>query len=253
MKIAVLSDIHGNMDALGSVMSDIRDQGADQIFICGDLAMAGPEPEETMDFIINYKQTNKNVAIIQGNTDEMIIKSTGEADDGFTPPNEIMAESLKYAQKILRADQKEFLFELPAQQVIKLGVLSFLLAHGSPRMNNEDILPDMPIEKIKEMIQGVKEDVILCGHTHLPVIYRVGHQVIINDGSVGRPFTEVPKACYAIIEYNDLSKKEFEVNHRFVDYDYKLAADKLSAQPFKGANKLAQMLIKATSRYPQEY
>ncbi|MFH0702454.1 MAG: metallophosphoesterase family protein [bacterium] len=250
MKIAVLSDIHGNLDALKSVMIDIDNLKADKIFICGDLAMAGPEPEETIDFIIELKK-KREVIIIQGNTDEMIIKSTGSPDDGYTPPNEIMAVSLKYSQEILRADQKEFLFELPAQHKEKIGELEILAVHGSPRKNNEDILPNINEETLKKILGETREDLIFCGHTHIPVIYHVGKQTIVNAGSVGRPFTNETKACYAILDYPDLAEKKFHVNYRIVSYNYKLAADKLARLPFKGSEKLAQMLIKATSRYPE--
>lgn len=250
MKIAVLSDIHGNLNALQAVLSDIDFQNADKIFICGDLAMAGPEPSETIDFIIDLKK-KRDITIIQGNTDEMIIKSTGNIDDKYTPPNEIMANSLEYAQKFLRSDQKEFLFELPKQYREKIGNLDILLVHGSPRKNNEDILPGMNLDMIREIISGTDADIIFCGHTHLPVIYHIDKQVIVNAGSVGRPFTEKPDACYAILDYPDLTKKEFHVQHRFVPYDYQAASNKLASLPFKGAEKLARMLVKASSRYPK--
>jgi putative phosphoesterase len=250
MKIAVLSDIHGNLDALQAVMTDIKDHEISKIFICGDLAMAGPEPAETVDYILDLTKRYA-ITIIQGNTDEMIIKSTGSPDDKYTPPNKIMAEALKYAQKTLRADQKEFLMELPAKYSEKIGNLSILLVHGSPRKNNEDIFPDMNLEVVKEMIDSAKENVIFCGHTHLPAIYHIGKQTIVNVGSVGRPFTEQPRACYAILDYPDLSGDKFLIDHRFIAYDHKAAAEKLAKQPFEGSDKLAQMLIKATSRYPE--
>jgi len=250
MKIAVLSDIHGNLDALQAVLNDIKSQEINRIFICGDLAMAGPEPVETVDFIIDLTK-RYDIKIIQGNTDEMIIKSTGSSDDKYTPSNKIMAEAVKYAQKVLRADQKEFLMELPETYREKIGNLDILLVHGSPRRNNDDILPDMPTEKVKEMIESAKENLIFCGHTHLPVIYHIEKQSIVNVGSVGRPFTEKPKACYAVLDYPDLSGNKFLIDQRFVPYDYESAADKLAEQTFVGADKLAQMLIKATSRYPE--
>jgi putative phosphoesterase len=249
MKIAVLSDIHGNLEAIKAVIDDIDNQNIDKIFICGDLAMAGPEPVEALDFIINLAK-DREVSVIMGNTDEMIVKSTGEPDDPYTPPNEIMTEALRYAQKALRADQKEYLSKLPAQITAKIGKLELLLVHGSPRRINEDIMPGLEIEQVKELIGRAKEDIIFCGHTHLPAIYNLGRQVVVNAGSVGRPFSDMPKACYAILFYPDLSTKDFQVSHRLVKYNHHFAAEKLSKLPFKGADKLGQMLIKATSRYP---
>ncbi len=250
MKIAVLSDIHGNLDALQAVIADIESQCIDKICICGYLAMAGPEPVETIDYIHDL-QGRKDITIIQGNTDEMIVRATGKPDDPFTPPNDIMAASLKFAQEVIREDQIEFLAKLPVQYEEEVGQVKILLVHGSPRQNNEDILPGQDIDKIQKMIEGTDADIIFCGHTHLPAGYQISKQTVVNDGSVGRPFTETPQACYVVLDIPDLSKKEFQVEHKFIDYDWESAARKLAGLPFYGSDKLAQMLIKATSRYPE--
>jgi putative phosphoesterase len=250
MKIAVISDIHGNMEALNAVVADIEKENCQKILILGDLAMAGPEPDETIDFIKTLIN-QKDVEIIQGNTDEMIVKATGLPDDVYTPPSSVMADALKYAQEVISDENKDFLSQLPPQKSLKIGETSILMVHGSPRKNNEDILPAKPIETIKPMIEGIEEDIIFCGHTHLPAGYQVDKQTIVNDGSVGRPFTEEPKACYVVMDIPDLSQNEFVIEHKFVNYDTKTAAEKLRKRPFKGSDKLADMLIKATSRYPQ--
>ncbi len=249
MNIAIISDIHGNMEALSAVLEDIKKQNIKKILICGDLTMAGPEPAETLDFIMDYAQNN-DVEIIRGNTDEMLVKATGESDDEYTPPNKIMAESLFYAQKLLKPEHIEFLKNLPPQKTVKVGKSSILMVHGSPRRNNEDILPGMDEQALKEIVNGVEEDIIVCGHTHLPAVYRVSYKAVINVGSVGRPFTEDQKACYIVLKFDNKSK-DFRISLKKVEYDVESAAKKLAAQPFEGADKLAQMLIKATSRYPE--
>ena len=233
MKIAVLSDIHGNMEALEAVLKNIKTQSIDKIFICGDLAMAGPEPLKTVDFLMNFDAT-----FIQGNTDEMIVKN-------IIPPNEIMANALKYAQNELNDEQKTFLANLPFSHSEKIEDLHLLFVHASPRRNNEDILPEQNSEKIAE---GVAQDLIFCGHTHIPCGYQIKKQTLVNVGSVGRPFSEEPKACYVTVNIN---KDEAEILHHFVEYDVQKASGKLAKLPFEGANKLSEMLIVATSRYPK--
>jgi len=250
MKIAILSDIHGNLDALESVIQDIQKQEIKDIFICGDLAMAGPQPIETIDYI-NELAKQFNMSIIQGNTDEMIVKTTGQKDDPYIPPNEIMADALKYAKKILRQDQIQFLANLPFSKHIEIEKLKILLVHGSPRKNNEDIMPDMPKDKLEEVFNGIEEDIIFCGHTHLPVIYELGKQKVVNVGSVGRPFTETPDASYAVLNYLNPENNKYNIELKKIPYDYNSASTKLAELPFKGSEKLAQMLINATSRYPQ--
>ena len=68
MKVAILSDIHGNMQALESVMADIKENNCEKVFCLGDLAMAGPEPTK----VINFVKSQSNWTVIQGNTDKMI-------------------------------------------------------------------------------------------------------------------------------------------------------------------------------------
>ena len=250
MKIAVISDIHGNLEALNAVLQDIESQEINKIFICGDLAMAGSEPEKTVDRIIGLTK-EKDVAIILGNTDEMIIKSSGKTGDEFTPADETMAASLKFTQKFLRADQIEFLKNLPLKHKEKIGELKILLVHGSPRKINENISPDLDEKILKEMLSGTQEDIIFCGHTHLPVVYKIEKQTIINVGSVGRPFTENPDACYAILDYSTSANcnKIFDISHRFVKYDKETTAKKLQKLPFKGSGKLAQVILHPKDRY----
>lgn len=249
MKAAVLSDIHGNLDALRAVLKDAQKEGVERFFICGDLAMAGPEPSEAVDFLRDFAEEN-DVVFIQGNTDEMIVKAGAGEGEKFIPPNKIMTNALFYAQKVLNDFQKDFLSDLPFAHTETIGQVDVLFVHGSPRRNNEDILPNQPAEKIKEIVQDAQESLIFCGHTHMPAGYQIDSKTIVNVGSVGRPFSEIPQACYVIWNYADLEKSEYEIMHKFVDYDVKSAMQKLESQPFDGADILAKMLEKATSRYP---
>lgn len=247
MKIAVLSDIHGNMDALISVLEDAKKEDVQKFFICGDLALAGAEPAQVIEFMKELS-AKEDVTIIQGNTDEMIANATPESIKKLTSVNKIMGNALKYADEILSPEHKNYLANLPAQKHIEIDEISILLVHGSPRRNNEDIFPEQNIEKIEEMVENTTENLIFCGHTHLPAGYQTKKQTVVNVGSVGRPFTQEPHACYVILE---IKGKEFEIIHKFIEYDIQKAASKLEKVPFEGSDKLAQMLIKPTTRYPQ--
>ena len=167
MKIAVMSDIHGNMEALEAVCEDMKKQNCDKIFVLGDYAMAGPEPAEAVDFFIRRLDDPKFV-MIQGNTDLMIADYTDELYNSMKERAPIMSEALKNDVEILNPAQKNFLKNLPIQLEIEEEGVKFLLVHGSPRKNNEDILPDTPVEEVEKMIANVEADVILCGHTHIP-------------------------------------------------------------------------------------
>lgn len=248
MKIAVISDIHGNIQALDAVLKNIEQENCEKIFCLGDLAMAGPQPFETIKKI-RQLQKEKDVTIIQGNTDEMIANCNNQILHMLAENNPIMGKALESDITLVTEEQKNYLRNLPKQAELEIEGLKILLVHGSPRKNNENIFPDLKIEEVEEMIQDTDADIIFCGHTHMPCGYQTNtKQTVVNTGSVGRPFSEEPKACYAIIEINN---KEFSVKHNLISYDVKTASELLNQRGFEGCEKLAKMLIKATSRYPQ--
>lgn len=246
MKIAVISDIHGNLEALKAVMDDIEKENCEKIFVLGDYAMAGPEPSLVIDWFFK-KQLDPNFKMIQGNTDLMLADYDEELYENLKNKAPIMAEALKDDAQNLNPIQKDFLKNLPIQIEVEEGGVRFLLVHGSPRRNNEDILPDTPLKEVENMLENVTANVVLCGHTHLPCGFQTSKkQTVVNVGSVGRPFTENPKSCYLKITVEN-GKCVFE--HKFVDYDRTTASNKLSKRKFFGANKLADMLLNPTVRH----
>ncbi len=250
MKIAVISDIHGNMEAIEAVMADIEQKGCDKIFVLGDYAMAGPEPDYAVQYFLNRKNDPK-FTMIQGNTDLMIADYSEELYNSLKEKAPIMAEALKNDVSLLNPLEKKFLKNLPIQKEEVIEGVKFLLVHGSPRKNNEDILPDTPIQEVEKMLTNVEADVVLCGHTHIPCGFQTeSKKTVVNDGSIGRPFfipqDGVVKACYLIIEVQN-GKCLYE--HQFVDYNKEQAAEKLTAREFEGADKLAGMLLNPEIRH----
>ena len=249
MRIAVISDIHGNLDALFPVLADIKNNSCDKIFCLGDLAMAGPEPSSTISEIKKLMNSS-DFTLIQGNTDLYLSEYSQELVDILNKHNKIMANAYETDMKELSDTDKNFLASLPEKHEIKIGNTKILLVHGSPRRNNENISPNMPLEEVEEIIKDTDADLILCGHTHIPCGYQTNtNQTVVNVGSVGRPFSDNPKSCYAVIDFSD-DFTSFDIEHKFVKYDFKSAGKKLIKRGFEGAEKLAQMLEKATDRYP---
>lgn len=245
MKVAIISDIHGNMQALDAVFENIKQENCDEIYCLGDLAMAGPEPSKTIEKIRGLP----NLTLIQGNTDEMIAGCNNQVLHLLEQNNPVMAKALESDVLTVTEEQKDFLRNLPKQKEVMIDGVKILLVHGSPRRNNENIFPDLKVEEVEEMIEGTNADLIFCGHTHVPCGYQTNtKQTVVNVGSVGRPFSEEPKSCYVILEVNEGS---FSVKHNFVDYDVETASNLLLQRGFDGAEKLAAMLISATSRYPE--
>ena len=246
MKIAIISDIHGNMQALEAVLADIEKEKCDKIFCLGDLAMAGPEPVKAIEKIKSLYDEGK-LELIQGNTDDLIGNFNAEITAKVGAAFPIMSKALTNDVQIIPNNLKEFLKNLPKQKELEIEGLKVLLVHGSPRKNDENILPDLPLEKVEEMVAGTDADIIFCGHTHIPCGYQTQNkQTIVNDGSVGRPFTPEPKACYVVANFNN---NTFEIQHKFIEYDRETASEILAKRNFEGADKLAQHLIRPESRH----
>ncbi len=243
MRIAVLSDIHANVQALEAVMSDVVNQGCEHVFCLGDIALAGPQPKEVVDYVM----AQNTWTIIQGNTDKMIAQYGPEVIEFLEAQYPVMANAIADDVLILDDAHRAYLAQLPPILSFDVEGCTVLLTHGSPRANNEDILPGMPLEIVEEIIEGTTEKLILCGHTHVPCGYQTNtNQTVVNVGSVGRPMTQEPKACYAII---DFSNGSFEVRHRFVTYDNVLAAQIMSQRGFVGADRLADLLLNPVERH----
>jgi len=243
MRIAVLSDLHANAQALEAVMNDVVNQNCEHVFCLGDIALAGPQPKEVTDYVM----AQNTWTVIQGNTDKMIAQYGPEVIDFLEAQYPVMANAI--ADDVLALDDahRAYLAELPPMLSFEVEGCTVLLVHGSPRANNEDILPEMPIDVVEEIIQGTTEKLILCGHTHVPCGYQTNtNQTVVNVGSVGRPFTEKPVSCYAIVTFDELG---FGVEHKFVEYDNVSASGVLAKRNFEGADKLAQMLIKPELRH----
>lgn len=250
MKIAIISDIHGNLDALSAVLADLEKEKCRKIFCLGDLVMAGPEPHETLNKIHDLINT-KDINIIQGNTDNMLSVFSLETYNKILKVNDVMANAYMADSELLTDEEKEFLKNFPPQKEITIGNIKILLVHGSPRRNDENIFPNLKIEEVEEMIKGTDANIIFCGHTHMPCGYQTNtEQTVVNVGSVGRPFTETPDSCYVVMDIDE-EKSTYTLEHRFVKYNVEHACEKIIERKFKGAEKLAKMLKKATSRYPE--
>ena len=213
MKIAIISDIHANLEALEAVLSDISNKGADEILCLGDLVGYGSNPNEVIDLI-----KKKNVKCVQGNHDLCAV--TLEKLDSFS---EVEKESLRFTNKILTEENKEFLKKLP--ETLELNDKNKLLAvHGS--LNDHlfgELLPTADEEVIKDMLEDNKVEVIACGHTHLPDLKKFDLKIFLNPGSVGQPRNNNSKAQYAILDLSNINFVTFET----VEYDIDTASKKI--------------------------
>lgn len=250
MKIAVISDIHGNIEALDSVINDIQKEKCEKIYCLGDLALAGPEPSLTIKKIKSLLDEH-DFTVIQGNTDERLSRFSQEFYDVVSKVNAPMANAYLADIEELSDEDKEFLCNLDKAKEINISDIKILLVHGSPRRNDENIFPDLSLNEVEEMLVGVDSNLVFCGHTHVPCGYQTNtNQTVVNVGSIGRPFSEEPKSCYVVLEIDE-EKSNFLIRHKFVSYDHKTAARKMSCRSFEGADVLAQMIECSVSGFPK--
>jgi predicted phosphodiesterase len=224
MKIAVLSDIHGNIDALEAVLADAARRGVDEIVNLGDICSGGLFPPETADRLIAL-----DIPTIRGNHERQVLTHDAEK----------LGLSDRYALTTLRPEHLAWFETLPKTLWLRNDVL---LVHGTPTSDVEYWLETVTEQGIRPATQDeiigragtASASLILCGHTHIPrVAWLPNGQLIVNPGSVGlpaydddRPFPHVvetgsPHARYAIV---DDSTGQWAAELINVDYDWETAA-----------------------------
>ena len=196
MKIAIISDLHGNYEALRALPDSY-----DELWVLGDLVNYGPEPGAAVDFV----KANSSVSV-RGNHDH----SLGyDVDPRCGARYQKMADvTRRYSASVLKKDQKEFLRQLPLKLELKRQDTKFCLCHAKPSDPLYGYCPEESEEWVKELGQ-VKADVLLVGHTHTPFVRQIGDRVVVNPGSLGQPKTGKSDACYAVWEDGSFSLKSF--------------------------------------------
>lgn len=201
-RLAVISDIHGNLLALEAVLADIKQRGADAIVNLGDSVTSPLWPRETYDLL-----TALSLPTVRGNHDRALIES--RFDD--LPP------AGQFTHAALTAGQREALAGLPARLELQGGILA---VHGTPDDDStcllEEVHKDRLIPAVREVVLArlgvhARVDVVLCGHSHNQQVRQVpGGCLVLNPGSVGCPVfadhpaaaifeLRFPHACYAIL------------------------------------------------------
>jgi putative phosphoesterase len=223
MRVALLSDIHGNSIALHAVLADAAEIGVDAYWILGDLVALGHDPVNVLERLVKLPNTR----FIRGNTDRYIV--TGDrppphASDVKSNPKlltifEEIAGSFAWTLGALAVNSwLDWLAKIPLEMEATLPDGSqFLGVHASHRRDDGmGISPDTAEDEVRLLMNGCEADLICVGHTHLPVNRRVDQWHVVNVGSVSNPRYPDLRACYAIL---DCTSKGYSIEHRRVEYD----------------------------------
>jgi protein phosphatase len=216
-RIAVISDIHGNMPALDAVENDIRQRGIRRVLCLGDMVGKGPDPDMAVDRVRDLCEV-----VVQGNWDDFI----GKKEDPV----------LKWHQDRLGSERIHYLSELPFSYDCIMSGRLIRLFHASAKSVYHRVQPWSPSEERLAMFEPVgiwegessqeerKPDVVGYGDVHNAFVQHLRGKLLFNTGSVGNPL-DMPQASYAILEgeWGSENPGAFSVQLVRVPYDIELA------------------------------
>lgn len=197
MKIAIVSDIHGNFDALSALPKEY-----DELWVLGDLVNYGPEPKEVVEFVMEEADV-----VVRGNHDQCL----GYGDDPrcSAPFREMSEATRQFSDKVVTPEQKVYLRSLPQRLEVTRNRTRFYLCHATPSDPLYEYRRAESDKWIDECVQ-LRADFILVGHTHMPFVRSFDRQVLVNPGSLGQPKIGKPDACYAVWENGQVTLRTYE-------------------------------------------
>jgi putative phosphoesterase len=223
MRVAIISDIHGNLPALEAVLADIHTQRVDAVYCLGDLVGYGASPNEVTERI-----RAEGIPTIVGNYDDGVGFDRDECGCAYTNPvdQELGDRSLAWTKAHVTPQNKEFLRSLVKEVRFEYTGTRVLLVHGSPRKINEYLFEDRAISSFQRLAASSNADLIAFGHTHKPYTKAVDGVMFLNAGSVGKPKDGDWRAYYVLV---DVGAKPIASSFRRLPYDVGRAADAIRA------------------------
>jgi putative phosphoesterase len=196
-RIAVITDVHGNLPALEAAFAEIETLGADNIYCGGDLVGYGPHPSEVCAAI-----EARAIPTIYGNYDYAIARDIPDCGCAYVTQHDRTIGQLSVEWTLGHTDQraKDFMRELPFDLRFELGGKRIRLVHGSPRKVNEYLFEDKPARTFERIAALADCDVLVFGHTHKPWVHEYGGVLFVNCGAVGKPKDGDPRASFAVLE-----------------------------------------------------
>ena len=210
VRIAALYDVHGNLPALEAVLAEVAGSSVDQIVVGGDL-VAGPMPHEVL-------------SLIRDLGDETVwVRGNGDREPG------------SWAADKLDASEQSFLRDLPTSVALDVdGLGKTLFCHGSPRSDEEILTAISAEQRVVSALDGVRERVVVCGHTHTQFDREVAGVRLVNAGSIGMPYEDRIGAYWALLGP--------DVQLRRTDYDVEAAIRRMRQAGYPDENHLENLV-----------
>jgi putative phosphoesterase len=248
VRIAVVSDIHGNLTAFEAVLADLRVAAPDLVLHGGDLADSGSSPIEIVDRVRDLGWPG-----VMGNTDEMLVNPMALesfASQSTAPPH-LWAAVRKIASatsEILGEQRLAWIRSLPlVHRQAPLG-----LVHASPTSCWHAPASDATDATLEATFSPLAQPVVVFGHTHRPFVRTLpgAELTVANAGSVGLPYDGDPRASYALIDSAGTPQQGETDSLRRVRYDLERELRRLSNCGLPGADWTARMLRSASPGMP---
>src|SRR5918999_1318859 len=210
-RVAVLTDVHGNLPALHAALDAMAD--VDSLYCGGDLVGYGPHPNEVCALIEAL-----GIPTIYGNYDYAIGRDLDDCGCPSVPAadGDPGQRSVEWRLRHPPPASKAFLRGLAFDLRFELGGRRVRLVHGSPRKVNEYLFADKPARTFERIAAGADCEVLVFGHTHQPWVREYGGVLFVNCGSVGKPKDGDPRAAFALLESEG---GELGVTIERVEYD----------------------------------
>lgn len=227
MRVAVLADIHGNPPALRAVLAEAESVGVGAFVIGGDAA-AGPLPLETIDQLMAL---GGEVHFVRGNADREIVEAYDARHTQIDEFEDPAQRAAVFAAGRISRTQRDFLAAFAPTVTLDVdGLGPTLFCHGSPRSDTEIITRVTPDGRLREILGGTNEPVVVGGHTHQQFDRTVDRWRCVNAGSVGIPYEGERGAYWAMLGP--------DVELRRTDYDVKRGLEELRAGGFPDLDQM---------------
>jgi predicted phosphodiesterase len=215
VRVAVLSDIHGNLLALEAALARVRELAPDIVLFAGDIVVGSPDSRACWEMALS-----QNAPLIRGNHERYVTQV-----DLPIPPPELALERfapVRWAAQQFTQEERQQLGALPLIHRHP-DLPDILFCHGSPRSDNDIIVAHTPEERLAAMLDGIEEPVIVRAHTHVAQTRTWQGKMIVTAGSVGLPLDHFPTAQFLLLERRG---NRWETLHQSVEYDVQGAAQR---------------------------
>jgi putative phosphoesterase len=203
MRLLIVSDIHANWPALQAIQ-----ERADVVVCLGDIVSYGPNPRECLAWV-----RERAVHVVRGNHDTALAYKAESGAAAFK--RELALVTLERHRRLLDEEDLSWLRALPTELNFRVEDYRFHAVHATPtdHLHSYRLTAGLGDEELKKEVAGVRADVVLVGHTHLPMSRGAWSKVVLNPGSIGQPLDGDPRASYAVIEDGmaEIRRVEYDV------------------------------------------